>query len=535
MKVDIDKYLAENEVQDEASPEVDIDAYLAANEPERMPVDPILGAARKAGFSDNFGIDALEAIATAADYTAAPIRGAAVGAIKSLKDQYYDKSVNPLPALYSSAKGFAEPLVKGPGYAPTGKEWAQEMAIPEEYADEAGVALDMLSGFAGPKALNLGARGITKGLEYAGKGVAKLPIIDTAESAAKVVGLGKKSRKEFINAGEESVNREALEYANKNLISGNPLKSSAHQFFKRTQKKAKEIGGKIGDLRKEAKEDIEKILLSSKTDPNDVSAYLQNGFGTPKSIDRMKAMVDETVEDAMTARQMKSFIENAAVEQMERYKGSIPDFQQLSRLKSSWQDQITDYNNIPDLPWKKKAYNILRKEANIAMDNELDFLDRINAYTGSRKAKHDALKREFKMLKTIEEPALSKAADAMDGKIQTGDSLIYNIPVVGPYLKVSKNRLIDPNLARLGQERVAPQISPLMQNILGGAQALPAAARPFYERPPLIDGYSNEETRLVDPNTGAMILQELENDPSVSIVEKAKIISNYNKTGRVPI
>lgn len=537
MKVDIDKYLAENEIQDELpADEVDVDAYLAANEPERMPVDPILGAARKAGFSPNIGIDALEFIADAADYTAAPARGAVGGAMRAAK-QMKPGNMSPLPVLTEAARGFVEPLYKGPGSAPTGEELSLDAGVPESVAPYTGFAVDVASGFGGPKALNLAAKGATKAIQLTGELGAKLPFIDTAESAAKVVGLGKKSRKEFIEKGEESLQREALEYANKNLISGNPMKSSAHDLFKRTQKKAKEVSQKIGALRKEAKDDIEKILVSGKVDPSEVSAYLENGFGTQTSIGRMKALVDESVEDAMTARQMKAFIENVAQEQMARYNGSIPDFEQLSRLKSSWQDQITDYSNVPDLPWKKKAYNILRKEANVAMDNELNFLDNIKAYNGSRKVKHDALKHEFKLLKTLEEPALSKAADAMDGKIQTGDSLIYNVPVVGPYAKVMKNRLIDPNIARLGQQRTAPQISPLMQNILGGGQLLPASGR-FYqdpEKPAPIDGYSNDETVFVPPDQGRLMLHEIETDPSISVVEKAKIISNYNKTGRLPI
>lgn len=534
MKVDLDKYLEENEtVEASQSDDVDLDSYLQENEEPRMPVDPILGAARKAGFSPNIGLDALELISDVADYSAAPVRGAVGGAMEAAQ-RMSSKNMNPLPVITGAAKGAIEPLFKGPGSAPTGEELSLRAGIPKEIAPYTGFAADIASGFAGTKALNLAARGATKAIELTGELGSKLPFVDQAESAAKVFGLGQNARKEFIQRGEKSLNREALEYANKNIISGNPLKSSAESLFKRVQNKAEEVGQKIGSLRKEAQDDIERILLSGKTDPNEVQNFLKNGFGTENSINRMEKMIDDSVEYAKEAEQIKAFVKSVANEQLEKYQGSIPYFEQLTKLKRNWQDRITDYSNVSDLPWKKQAYNILRKEANNAMDNELDFLERMNAFNGSRKIKHNALKHEFKLLKTLEEPALAKAARAMDGKIQTGDSLVYNFPVVGPYAKVLKNRLLDPNLARMGQKRVAPQISKKLQNIIGVGQLLPASARPFYEREP-VDGYSNEETQSVDPNTGAMLLQELENDPSISIVEKAKIISNYNKTGRLPI
>lgn len=535
MKVDIDKYLAENEVEDEASPEVDIDAYLEANESERMPIDPVLGAARKAGFGDNVGIDALELIGDVADYTAAPIRGAAVGAIKGLKDQYYDNNINPLPTLRQTSKGFVEPLVKGPGSAPTGKELAQEMAIPEEYADEAGFALDMLSGFAGPSIMNVGSKIATESAELLGRGASKVGMINPTESAAGVIGLNDRARQALLSEKGSGKYNEALDYAKKNIISGNPFKSSAKSVLGRVQKKTQEIGDKIGALRSEAADDIQRILSSpSKQNFQVVDQYLKNGFGTPNSLNRMNALIDETVEDALTARKMKAFVKNVADAQMQKYQGSTPDFKQLTKLKTEWQNEVDYLKASQDRPWKQAAYDILTKEASNAMDNELDFLGKAGVFKSSQKARHNALKKEYGILKTIEESALPKASKLMEGMPQPGDSLVYNVPFVGPFLKAAKNRLIDPNLARAGQERMAPQIGPLMKNILGGAQVLPAAARPFYERP-VIDGYSIEETQPVDPNTGAMILNEIQNDASISVVEKAKIISNYNKTGRIPI
>lgn len=464
------------------------------------------------------GKNILEAISDVADYP--------FGIMRTAYDAAADVATGKsgIPAAASKVLESAT----DPSTAVTGKKLAQRMGISDkpmgnEYFKPFG---DIPQSDLAGTAIDVGLGGITSAI--AGS-AAKLPavaarsILGGDEAAIRAVGLRRKDIETGIRTasyGDEIKNVEKIsDYAKKNILK--PFDETA-DVLNKTKIKLESVGDKIGKIRKEASDEVTKYLTKNAGKP-ELQDYLNNVFTPRLSYGRIKTAIDREIPDPEYANKVLSIIENKLGFLQDRYGNQDIPIDVLTRLKATWQREITSGREAADYVAREDAFKYLSKDLNNAIDNELNLYDKV--YSGKLLSEHSKLKKEYGILSLMNDSLSNRLAKEITA---TGPMTLN--PLEGFRTSTGLQAAVATGLPE--NIAVGPKTIGTGAGILGAGRILNMKAGDTKE--PTYEGFPRSQTFQLTPIELPGAKVEIENS-SLGSVEKAKRLNLLNKYGRIYI
>lgn len=492
--------------------------------------------------------DIAGAVSTVVDYPA----GIARSGITNLADYLSDKKTGS-----EAISDFGESF-KGPSNAPTSQDIARRMGVPDlpmgtdnfkPFGDIpqsaiAGTALDAAMAY--PEAAM-----ISKGMGAVGRGARS--VFGSDEQALKAVGIRRKDLAPKIKISDFSDPYEDInalsKYAQENVITGG---SGTESTLKRVKKKLQDVGTKIGEIRnknqsaindmlekyqgniesydqllkkKRASSPAESAMIERQMNGlnnqlpgmKDIGEYFKGTFTPKSSYERIDKEIASSLADVEDADKVRAIVKGKLDALDNKYQGDIIPIEDLTRLKSEWQRQLTSGRDALDRTVREDAYHFLQKEADRAISNEINFGDKI--LKGDDLAKHMKLKKEYGILKLMNETLSSKAAKEMTG----ANSL-------NPFVVAPNSTKVQSAIAKI------PDQGPGGLATGGMAAGIQygniSNMRQGAYKEPYVFGFPISQTQRISPNELAPLKNEIQQNSELSAVEKAKRLNLLNN-GRV--
>ena len=313
---------------------------------------------------------------------------------------------------------------------------------------------------------------------------------------------------------------DAVEYARKSgILSANPLKSGTMDTLKRVHDKMNDVGVALARLRDNNTKLIDKYI--SENSHANYKDYLDNGFNSEKTIERINAKIDHQIEDVDWSNKVKEFVDDKLKQQFEKYGNRNPNLKQLQRLKKDWQSQVNYAKDVSDLNVSQTGYDLLQAEAKRAMDHELEFIG--NAIGGNDKVLHTKLMKEYQNLSILEDGLKTKAA----GTYKTEKTFDFTKP--GTWLPPATK--VQSALSQL--PTFGKQSAPVKKNF-GVQQFAPISTLRTLnnQTEQRFEGFPQSQTQQVDPATFPQEMEAI-NKSGLSPSAKAQRLNLLNKHGRV--
>lgn len=281
-------------------------------------------------------------------------------------------------------------------------------------------------------------------------------------------------------------------------------------IYFRSKEKLKEYGKQIGEIYHSTKPKVE-LFLSSNI--GKVSDYFDNTFDLNKS-NEMLQDISKGLSGSPNRPQVISKIENYLSDIANDFGDqfgsfSTPDLEQLHKLKTRLGQSISWSKTNDEIPEIQEAYKYILKRVNGAIDNELNLYDK--AVGGQASAKMRQLNRDYHLTDKINQNSLGKASSEMSGRAPIGNQISNAVSDVF----YSRSAQALNNMKNINSKTYSPM------GLIGAQHETE------------FSGYPATMTMPIQREEYGMVKSGLEQNPDLSIIERAKRLNLLNKYGRV--
>lgn len=317
-------------------------------------------------------------------------------------------------------------------------------------------------------------------------------------------GVPKDIAEEISNVAKET---------QKDLKNFEGIGKSQGGLISRTFDKLRNVTNKAGDMWDKFSN---KVSMWLNSDEKAAKLYIENGFHPAEMLhnsESRKRILNSLsgFTNATPAEKIKimKWVDEELVALQSELKGRNPDINELADLKRRWQYQIDFLRDAKETPEKEMAYMLLQREANRAIDHEIDTLGKF-VTNKDEKALHNSIKQDFGQYSTFETGLIKKRIKEIKS---AGEPLKDAIKTPYSYPRVQTA------LAKV------PDFSKFTTPIAIGLSQPVAAS-------PLIEGFHEIMTQPVPPEMLKQSSDEISKS-NLTPTQKAERMNLLNKHGRI--
>jgi len=316
------------------------------------------------------------------------------------------------------------------------------------------------------------------------------------------------------------------------------------KMFLRANEKLQTVGQEIGGIVKANKGALDTFFEKQGMKGKDLNNYFSRTL-SESAKPGILAEIREKLKFERGADAAADSIDNYMEQFLPKGLGTTLEIEELQKLRGSLNDTIKWSKREKELPAIQKGLKIFREKVDDAMNNEFDLMEKATGSTDKQRIRK--LRAEYGKAQTIADSALDRFAQGETAQVnpQTG---VFGGAMVGGMLKQSVPGALA-GAALGGAAALAHNAGAKgrygsgyanflesMQEVgrvpIGGARVTSAL---IPQAEPKLQGFPTSQTQPVDFTQYADIKRDIENDPTMTKVEKANRLNLLNKYSRIYI